>query len=170
MRERELKTESEKQSAGILIMGIGNLLMGDEGLGVHFAHLMEQETLPPRVDVVEGGTAGFQLMGFLDSYPHIIMVDATLDGRPAGTIRAIHPRFSSDYPASMSTHDIGLKDLISGLNLLGKQPDVHLFVVSVETLQPMHIGLSPEVEAAMPVLKQQVLDKVRELLDSNQIS
>ena len=75
------------------------------------------------------------------------VVDATLDGRPPGTIRLVEPRFSSDFPRAMSTHDIGLKDLISGLQVLGRLPRIYLFVVSIAELQDMYIGLSPAVAA-----------------------
>ncbi|MFM8448493.1 MAG: hydrogenase maturation protease [Haliscomenobacter sp.] len=153
--------------ADILLLGIGNLLMGDEGLGVHFAQQMQAEALPNRVEVLEGGTAGMQLMEAIENHRYVIMVDATLDGRPAGTIREIKPKFSTDFPAAMSTHDIGLKDLVSGLTFLGKLPEIFLFVVSVAELQPMHIGLSPAVETAMLELKARVLARIQALLEAN---
>ncbi len=136
----------------ILILGLGNLLMGDEGLGVHFARAMEQEILPENVTVLDGGTGGFHLMSYLEDFPVIIAVDATLDERPAGTLRLIEPRFSKDFPRSLSTHDIGLRDLMEGLQILGKMPKIYLFVVSIDTVQPLYIGLSEEVAAVMPVL------------------
>ena len=74
----------------VLILGIGNYLMGDEGVGVHLVRELEKETLPEGVDLLDGGTAGFQLMEYVEKYPVVIMVDATLDQFPAGSI----PRFS----------------------------------------------------------------------------
>lgn len=146
------------QSNPLLILGLGNLLMGDEGLGVHLAQrLALRNDLPQGVDVREGGTAGFQLTEYFTNYPVVILIDATLDDNPPGTIRLLKPRFSSEFPKALSTHDIGLKDLLDGLTLLGKMPEIHLFVMSVNELQPMHIGLSPEVEAALPDLERQVL-------------
>lgn len=155
--------QGEEQNADILVLGIGNLLMGDEGLGVHLARHLEQEQLPPGVAILDGGTAGFNLMSWLEEYPHVIMIDATLDDRPPGTIREIQPRFSTDFPAAMSTHDIGLKDLIGGLSLLGKMPDIHLFVVSIAELQEMQTHLSPAVESALPELKLRILKKIEDL-------
>jgi hydrogenase maturation protease len=150
----------------LLLLGLGNLLMGDEGVGVHLAQRLEKRTdLPPGVDVQEGGTAGFQLTEYFTGYPVIILIDATLDEHPPGTIRLLKPRFSSEFPKALSTHDIGLKDLLDGLTLLGKMPEIHLFVMSVNTLQPMHIGLSPEVEAALPELERQVVELARTLVN-----
>ncbi len=147
----------------LLILGLGNLLMGDEGLGVHFARAMEEAVLPENVTVLDGGTGGFHLMSYLEDYPVIIAVDATLDERPAGTLRLIEPRFSKDFPRSLSTHDIGLRDLIEGLQILGKMPKIYLFVVSIDTVQPLYIGLSPEVGAVMPDLLQKVRKLAYEL-------
>ena len=151
---------AHKRNDRVLIMGIGNLLMGDEGVGVHFAMRMAEETLPAHVDVLDGGTAGFQLMEAIQQHDRIILVDATLDGRPAGTIRELRPRFAADFPRALSTHDIGLKDLVEGLYLLGSPPDICLLTVSIEAIQPLHIGLSPAVEATLPELRRRTLDKL----------
>lgn len=150
-----------RTNADILILGIGNLLMGDEGLGVHFARLMETDILPDGVEVLEGGTAGMQLMEAIETHPYVVLVDATLDGLPPGTIREVRPRFSSDFPPAMSTHDIGLKDLVSGLAFLGKLPEIFLFVVSIDEVQPMYIGLSPAVEETLMRLRDRVLERIR---------
>lgn len=141
----------------ILILGIGNYLMGDEGLGVHAVNQLKEEMEPSLADVVDGGTAGFQLMEYLDSYPHVIMIDATLDGKPAGTIQRIKPKFSKDFPSAMSTHDIGLKDVVEGLALLGRLPDIDLFIVSIEKVQPLTTELSAEISAVMNKLKSSVV-------------
>ena len=140
----------------VLIMGIGNYLMGDEGVGVHVAQRLAREVLPEGVDVLDGGTGGFFLMEYFENYPVVILIDATLDDRPTGTIRVIEPRFASDFPRAMSTHDIGLRDLVEGLAILGKLPKIYLFAVSIEMIQSQQIELSPELERVMPELLEQV--------------
>ena len=137
-------------------MGIGNYLMGDEGVGVHVAQRLAREVLPEGVDVLDGGTGGFFLMEYFENYPVVILIDATLDDRPTGTIRVIEPRFASDFPRAMSTHDIGLRDLVEGLAILGKLPKIYLFAVSIEMIQSQQIELSPELERVMPELLEQV--------------
>jgi hydrogenase maturation protease len=147
----------------VLILGIGNWLMGDEGVGVHFAQMMEKENLPPGVDVLDGGTGGFHLAPYFDEYPVIVMIDATLDNKnPPGTIRLIEPKFSIDFPKAMSTHDIGLKDLIDSMTLVGNLPKIFLFVVTIKSLQLQQITLSKKIESILPALK----DKVFRLLSS----
>ena len=148
----------------VLILGIGNYLMGDEGVGVHLIRELETEKLPEGVQLLDGGTAGFQLMAYLEQYPMVIMVDATLDKNPAGTIRLIEPRFSQDFPKAMSTHEIGLKDLVESLSLMGKLPKIYLFVVSVADIANLHIGLSSGIQGVMDELKKKVVNLAEELL------
>ena len=148
----------EQPERNILILGIGNYLMGDEGLGVHLANQLKAEIDPDLADVLDGGTAGFQLMEYLEFYPNIILIDATLDGKPAGTIQRIKPKFSKDFPSAMSTHEIGLKDLVEGLYLLGKLPNIDLFIISIEKIQPLSTELSPEVSNVLPQLKSRIVE------------
>jgi hydrogenase maturation protease len=124
--------------------------------------MMENENLPAGVAVLDGGTGGFQLASYFDEYPTIIMVDATLDGNPPGTIRLLEPKFAKDFPRAMSTHDIGLKDLMDSMTLAGSLPKIFLFVVSIESLQQQQITLTPEVEAVLPDLKAKVLQLIKE--------
>lgn len=143
-----------------MIMGIGNYLMADEGVGVHAAERLLLETLPEGVDVLDGGTGGFHLLEYFERYGHVILVDATLDGRGPGTIRLIKPKFAKDFPPAMSTHDIGMKDLISALQLLGKMPEIDLFVVSIATIQDQGIELTPEIQNVLDFL----IDEIKYLL------
>jgi hydrogenase maturation protease len=108
------------------------------------------------IDIVDGGTGGFQLLELLESYPVVILVDATLDKNTPGSIRLIEPKFSSDFPKAMSTHEIGLKDLVESLVLLDKLPKIYLFIVSIEKIQPLSIELSPEIKKALVELKEKV--------------
>ena len=134
----------------ILILGIGNYLMADEGIGIHAARYLAQQPLPPGVDVLDGGTGGFHLLEYFESYPDVILIDATLDGLEPGTIRLLQPRFAHDFPPAMSTHDIGLKDLVSALQLLDRMPRIHLFVVSINSIQQQGIELSTALQRRCP--------------------
>jgi len=151
----------------ILIMGVGNYLMGDEGVGVHAAQQLMSSGLPDYVDVVDGGTGGFHLLEYFEKYRQVILVDATLDGQKAGNIRLIKPKFAADFPKSMSTHDIGLRDMVNSLQLLGQIPEMHLFVVSIEYIQQQGVEMTDEVEAAMPELLNLVTRLAIQLAPAN---
>ncbi len=148
----------EDKSNKILVLGIGNYLMGDEGVGVHIVQKMEKRKLPDYLEVLDGGTGGFFLMPVFDEYGSVIMIDATMDGQPAGTIKIIKPRFASDYPNALSVHDVGLRDMIEALYLREKKPEIHLMTISVKGIQPMVVGLTPEVEKVIDNAIEQILN------------
>ncbi len=150
----------------VLVLGIGNYLMGDEGIGVHVAERLLKENLPPDVDVVDGGTGGFHLLEYFETYKTVILVDATLDNNPNGTIRLIKPRFAQDFPKAMSTHDIGLKDMVSALQLMSKMPTIHLFVISIESLQQQGIELTDEIEKVIPDVIQNIKDLLGKIAET----
>lgn len=145
-----------------LILGVGNLLLKDEGVGIHVIRELENETLPEHVDLLDGGTGGIHLINWLQDYDRIIMIDATLDSHPPGTIRTLRPRYSKDFPVLMSAHEIGLKDMIEAMIITEKLPDVELIVVSAKDVQDMGLELTPDVKAAVP----NVIKKVKELISS----
>ncbi len=144
----------------ILFLGIGNYLMGDEGVGVYIANKLAESDCPEGVGILDGGTSGLHMLGIMEQFPVVVMADATLDGRDAGTVRLLEPRFSADFPRAMSTHDLGLRDVIDGLTFTGRLPKIYLFVISVEQVQPMYVGLSPAVQQAADT----VIRKVQHLL------
>lgn len=147
----------------ILVMGVGNYLMGDEGIGVHLIQEMYKMELPDYVDILDGGTGGFLLLSCFEAYKTIIFVDATIDGKPPGTVSLIRPKFASDFPSALSVHDVGLKDMIEAVYLMEETPDIHLFTVSIEELVPMTIALSKKVQDAIPEIIEKVLKLSEEL-------
>ena len=148
----------------LLILGIGNYLMGDEGVGVHTARRLENMNLPYDIEIVDGGTGGFHLLEFFEEHDTVILIDATLDGNPPGTIRLIEPRFAKDFPRAMSTHDIGLRDMVNALQLMDKMPHIYLFVVSIETIQQQGIELTHPIERVMPALLEKVITLTEKLI------
>lgn len=143
-------------------MGIGNILLNDEGVGIHVVKKLEEENFAG-ADLMDGGTGGFHLLGFIQSYTHVIIIDASLDQYPAGNVRILHPRYAKDFPHQLSAHEIGLRDLLDAAFLLGNMPDLHLVAVSVKDFQELGMELTPEVEAAIPFAVENVKNLVTEL-------
>jgi hydrogenase maturation protease len=139
-----------------LILGVGNYLMGDEGVGVHLIQEMAKLNLPENLDILDGGTGGFLLLNYFEAYKTIIFVDATMDGKPEGTVSLIRPKFASDFPSALSVHDVGLKDLIESVYLLETKPDLRLFTISINEIKPMTIELSSKVQKAIPGTIEQI--------------
>lgn len=149
-------TNSDK----ILILGIGNTLMGDEGIGVHVVRALEEKELPSNVECLDGGTGSFLLLEPMQRADKVFLIDATLDGGDPGTVQRIEPRFSTDYPATLTAHDIGLKDLLDVLYLLGGAPQVTLYAVSIAPLYDLATGLSQQMQLIVPEIAERVYDEV----------
>ena len=149
----------EKDKTGaILVLGVGNYLMGDEGIGVRLIEEMADGDIPEYMDLLDGGTGGFLLLDRFEAYGTVIFVDATMDGNPAGTTRLLLPRFASDFPSALSVHDLGLKDMIEAVYLLEHQPDLYLLTISIDHIDPMSVELSEPVRQAIPSAVEQILD------------
>jgi hydrogenase maturation protease len=146
----------------VLVLGIGNLLMGDEGVGVEAVRRLQGASLPPGATLLDGGTGSFQLLSWFGGQDAVVLIDAAADGKPPGTVSLLEPRFASDFPRSLTAHDIGLRDLIEAASLLDALPRVFLVTVSVAELQSMQIGLSGAVAASLP----RVVERVGSLVDA----
>jgi hydrogenase maturation protease len=129
-----------------LVLGLGNLIMGDEGVGVHVVRAIERHPLPAGVECLDGGTGGFILLEPLESADRIILIDAAADGNPPGTVTRTTPKFSSDYPPTLTAHDIGVKDLLDAFYMQGGKRDVILYAITIDPRQPIRMTLSPEIE------------------------
>lgn len=150
--------QTSNSSAKTLILGIGNLLMGNEGVGIHVIHYLSQQYTLPDTEIVDGGTGGFHLLEYFQRFQRIILVDATMDANPAGTIQILYPKFSNDYPPTLTAHDIGLKDLLDALYLLEKQPEIILFAISIPHPGSLSLELTSEVERAVSAAAQKIVD------------
>ncbi len=139
-----------------LILGVGNLLLKDEGIGIHVIRALEQEKLPSNITLMDGGTGGLHLLSWLQGYDRIIMVDATLDNHPPSTVRIIRPKYASDFPPLMSAHEIGLKDMIEAMILTDSLPEIFLIVVSVEDISHVGTELTPTLQACIPEIKKTI--------------
>lgn len=149
-----------ERSGDLLVLGIGNLLMGDEGVGVHVVRYLEKLGAPEEVELLDGGTGSFLLLEPMNRARRIILIDATLDDQQPGTVRRIEPRFSTDYPRTLTAHDIGLKDLLDTFYLLDHPVEIVLFAVSIASCQEISLDLSPGVAERVPGIARLILQEI----------
>ena len=145
-----------------LILGLGNPLLGDEGIGVRVVEALKELELPDGVEVVEGGTAGLGLVGLMEGYRRVIIVGAAEMARPPGRVVRFTPseaRFKT-VESLLSPHQIGLGEVLT----LAKTLEIAPAEVVIIGVQPVRIeegaGLSPEVEGAIPQIIRMVLDEL----------
>ena len=148
----------------ILILCIGNILLLDEGVGPRVAQeLSEHHALPDGVTVLDRGCMGLSLLADLKGADKVLVVDAVDNtGLAPGTVVTFKPEDIAPYQAFHGAHDTRLVDVLQALELLGYQPEVDCLGVQVENMSPENfcIGLTPAVEAAVPVLVQSCLDYI----------
>ena len=144
----------------ILILGVGNILLQDEGIGIHAIRELEKMEWPDHVKLLDGGTGGFHMLSVFQEYKTIIMIDAALDQDTPGTIKVLEPKFSKDFPRALSSHDIGLKDLLDSANLLGPLPKIHLIAVTIKPQQDLEMELSENMRNILP----EIIERVKEIL------
>ena len=131
-----------------LVLGLGNVLMSDEGVGVHVVRALEKRALAANVECLDGGTGGFILLDPMQQADHIVMIDAAADGNPVGTVTRTVPRFSRDYPPTLTAHDVGIKDLLDLFYMLDGGREVVLYAITIDPRQPISMNLSPEITVA----------------------
>jgi len=152
---------SGKGKRRILILGVGNLLLSDEGVGVHIARTLMEMAFPPQVRVVEGGTDGFGLMHILLEADRLILVDAIRGGGPPGSIYRFEiedcPPFPDTYKTSV--HQISILEVINLSGLIGSPPRTTIIGVEPKCLE-MGMDLSPEIQAKIPRVIQLVHEEV----------
>ncbi len=149
----------------IVILGVGNLLMGDEGVGVHALAALEQlYDFPPNVRCVDGGTSTQELLGDLEHLDHLFVIDALTSGAaPASLVRLEGAAVPSAFTTKLSPHQIGIADLLATLTFLGRAPKrVVLFGVE-PVLMDLDLTLSSKVAARVPELCVKVIAELQAL-------
>ncbi len=161
MRVKKDWKSKELNQSKILILGIGNTLMRDEGVGVHIVRRLAERKLPNNVTCLDGGTGSFTLLEPMQNCDRILIVDATINDKPAGSVEILYPKYSSDYPPSLTAHDIGLKDLLDVFYLMeGKRPEVTLFAISVKDFQSIGMEISEELESNLQTIEDTVFNSI----------
>jgi len=140
-----------------LVLGLGNVLMGDEGIGVYAVRAVEQHPLPAGVECLDGGTGGFTLLEPLEDADRIIIIDASDDGNPIGTVTRTTPQFSRDYPPTLTAHDVGMKDLLDMFYIQGGTHEIILYAITIDPKQPIRMSLSEGGEKAVAEAVDRIL-------------
>lgn len=140
----------------IAILGVGNLLMKDEGIGVHIVQLLEKNyTFDPEVEIIDGGTSGSELYGFFDKHDKMIIVDAVNFGKEAGFIGTIeNDDILSQLNTKLSMHNLGLTDVLS-----------HVKLLDIEPSEICLVGIQPELIEYGMELSKTISDKMNRILE-----
>jgi len=148
-----------------LVLGIGNVLLQDEGIGIHaLAELQRRYSFDEAVAFLDGGTAGVELLRYLDGQDRVVIVDAVTAGHPPGTVFRVEgqdvPRM---FHVRISPHQIGLSDVLATAMISDALPaQMVMFGVEPQTMTT-GLALTPVVEASLDKLAGAVVEELRRL-------
>jgi len=146
--------------ARVVVIGAGNLLLQDEGIGIHVARALQELSLPQDVQIIDGGTAP-DLIAYNEAVEKLIIIDAIRAGGKPGTIYRLQPQdLADDSPGMLSVHELGVAYNLRLMALMGKKlNEVVIIAVEAQTID-LGIELSPELQAAVPEIVKVVLGEI----------
>jgi hydrogenase maturation protease len=141
----------------ILIVGIGNLLCRDEGIGVHVIQEMKKMELPGHIELLDIGTSTMDLIAYLDGVKKLIVIDAMKAGGAPGTIYKCKPEdLLPEEEGPISLHEIGLLESLNMAQKMGMKIDTVIIGVEPKVLD-WGMELSDEVKSKIPTIIEAVL-------------
>ena len=155
--------------ADLLVIGCGNEFASDDAVGLQIIRSLKElneDELPDGVELIEAGTPGLNLLDLWDRADRVIIVDAVKSGAAPGTV---HSFGASLLPPRnvmpVSSHGVNIIDAVELGRLLERLP-AQLTIIGVEILseEPFHVGLTPDVEAAVPRARERVMEEINQHL------
>lgn len=153
---------ARKQRKKALVLGIGNLLLKDEGLGVRAIELFKRDySFGPEVACLDGGTSGMGLLTYIQDYTHIIIVDAVRAEEAPGTIIRVPGEKLNSLPTlkSSSAHQIGVRDLLEIARFQGLSPELALVGIIPRDISA-GLELTPEAQKALPLAAEAIREEL----------
>jgi hydrogenase maturation protease len=148
----------------ILVLGIGNVLLCDEGAGVHAMHRLERDCSYPGVEFADGGTLSFTLAGLIEDSPALIVLDAAEMKAPPGSVAVFEGGRMDAFLGSerkRSVHEVGLLDLMALAALGGRLPERRALI----GIQPQTVDWSEEPTTAVARAIPEACERARELIE-----
>ena len=147
----------------IVVLGIGNILLTDEGVGVRTIEALERDyVLPPDVEVIDGGTCGMEMLEQLEDLDGLVVVDCVRANQPPATPILLK---GDDVPVffktKLSPHQVSLSDVLASLEFTDKAPKSIAIVGMQPVSMSLGMELSPEVAARVPELIEMTLAELR---------
>lgn len=144
-----------------LVLGLGNLVHSDDGLGIHaIQRLMQNPRVPSHVVLMDGGTLGLSLLPHIAAYERVLVIDAIDVGESPGTLLRLEGQALRHLPGKASVHQLGFADLLVALELLGELPE-EIILLGVQPLSvEWGTELTPRVEVALQQLPDLILEQL----------
>lgn len=147
---------------GALVIGVGSPLMGDDGLGLAALEALRAGWMfEPELELMDGGTWGMNLLPFIETVPHVLILDAIrAGGEPGGFVRLEDDEIPRFFATKLSPHQIDLKEVLALAELRGTLPESTIVLGLEPAVVEMSASLSEAVRAGLPALVTRVLEQL----------
>ncbi|MCL4322162.1 MAG: HyaD/HybD family hydrogenase maturation endopeptidase [Deltaproteobacteria bacterium] len=146
------------------IIGIGNLLLKDEGFGIHFVHYLRKKYIfGLNLRIIDGSTMGYGLLDDIFNLDNIIVIDAIKTDEKPGSIFKFDGESIPVDLMKKTAHDVEFIDVITMCSLQGHNPRITIFAISPEDIINVGMDISPPLKNAMPHLEALVLEEIKPL-------
>ncbi len=150
----------DNPSPRVVVIGVGNLLMKDEGIGIHALEALQAIALPPDVRLIDGGTSP-DLISYTQAGDKLIIIDAAKAGGEPGAIYRFRPEdLAVEKGVLTSAHELGVVQNLSLMSLLGNKPAETIIIgIEPKEIDP-GLELSPELQQRLPAIVKVVLKEI----------
>jgi hydrogenase maturation protease len=158
----EIRGGAKTPPRNVLILGVGNLLMTDDGFGVHVINELRKIPFPPNVTLIEAGIVSHQLIPDFHTADLLIFIDAIEAGDTPGSIFRFRPeemRFKTNLKASL--HDMSLIDVLDMTGLTGNRPETIIIAVQPKDAKSPSLELNEEIRAVIPRVIELVIEELK---------
>jgi len=152
----------EETKVRVAVIGVGNLLLKDEGIGVHIAHALQEVNIPHGInlEIIDGGTS-LDLPVYFEGVDKLIIIDAVKAGSKPGAIYRFHPcDLTLETKGVISVHELGLEQSLKMMSLIGNEPK-EIVIIGIEPKEiDWGIELSAELQQKIPEIIKVVLGEI----------
>jgi len=146
----------------ILVLGVGNLLLADEGAGIHVVNQLRKMPLAPEVELMDGGTGGFELIAHFRGRKKVIMIDAVKTGGKPGTVFRFKPEdICLHQDKAISVHQFGLQELFFFARKITPRLEIVVYGIVPEDTKQFRTELSPAVRMGIEKMLPLLLEEIR---------
>jgi hydrogenase maturation protease len=146
----------------ITVLGLGNILMKDEGFGVHFIRWIENRRLFPKtVELIEGGVMAYSLLGAVCNSEHLIVIDVLkTDDEPGAIYRFTLAEIEPKLPPPTSAHEVQFLDVLCKAEMLDQAPEVVFLCIIPENIHDMDMEMSPLMREKFPLMEELLMKEL----------
>lgn len=155
--------DNQRTIKKITVLGVGNILLKDEGVGVRMIQRLEKKyRFPAHVEPMDGGVLGLNLLAVIAESDRLIVIDAVKNGgKPGDTYRFAFDEIPYSVRTKNSLHQMDLMDALTVVELIAERPETVIVGIEPHDISPWGVELTPPVEASMDKLEAMVMEELR---------